>query len=494
MKRDIRINKNGNWLDLTELPRKNGKCNKIDWANSVGYFVKFKYEDIEGEIEIVDYNKNKLIIKYLDDDLFEIFTGHFIECKLGKLLSKFTNEFKIKNHKEYKNIVILDRKHTKNIKNNKVRYEKMYKYKCKICGYEGWRTEGNLIKTQNCACCTNNVVVKNINDIATREPWMIQFLLNKNDAFIYTPKSNRNIKVKCPDCGRIKSISCYNLYRKHSIGCICGDGFSFGHKYIFKLLTQLKIEFIQNYSPSWCLFYNEFKEKDTKGEYDFIISKNKIIIEVDGGFHRNYNKMNKQTKEESEYIDIKKEQLANKNGYTIIRIFYDDENINNFKINVLKTKLLSVLNFNEKDINWHECEAFGMSNLCKQVYEYKKEHNNIALISLSKKFNISITTVRGYLKNGIRVWGDCNYNPKKCMEDVYIELRLKNSKKVGIFKDNIKLGEFNSITELERRSEELFGIKLLQSGISNVANGKQKQHKGFTFKFVDDEDYLEKIS
>ena len=51
------------WIDLSDLPRK-GKS--IDWKNSIGYKCKFKYDDIKGEVEIVDYKKDKhskLIIK-----------------------------------------------------------------------------------------------------------------------------------------------------------------------------------------------------------------------------------------------------------------------------------------------------------------------------------------------------------------------------------------------------------------------------------------------
>ena len=55
---------------------------------------------------------------------------------------------------------------------------------------------------------------------------------------------------------------------------------------------------------------------------------------------------------------------------------------------------------------------------------------------------------------------------------------------VEIFKDNVSLGIFNNCKDLERQSEKLFGVKLLNSSISEVANGKRKQYKGFTFKYV----------
>ena len=42
------------WIDLSNLPKKiwTGKeC--INWEKSIGYKCKFKYDDIEGEVEIV---------------------------------------------------------------------------------------------------------------------------------------------------------------------------------------------------------------------------------------------------------------------------------------------------------------------------------------------------------------------------------------------------------------------------------------------------------
>ena len=80
------------WIDLSELSRK-GKL--INWKASVGCKCKFKYDDIEGEVEIVGYNNGKLIIKYLDYDLFEITTDNLKDCRLGQLIKKITKDFKV---------------------------------------------------------------------------------------------------------------------------------------------------------------------------------------------------------------------------------------------------------------------------------------------------------------------------------------------------------------------------------------------------------------
>ena len=72
---------------LENLPRK-GKI--MDWKKSIGYKVRFIYDDIEGEIVIVGYNKNKkgyLTIKYKNYNEFEILTGSFQKCKIGAYLN-----------------------------------------------------------------------------------------------------------------------------------------------------------------------------------------------------------------------------------------------------------------------------------------------------------------------------------------------------------------------------------------------------------------------
>lgn len=60
----------------------------------------------------------------------------------------------------------------------------------------------------------------------------------------------------------------------------------------------------------------------------------------------------------------------------------------------------------------------------------------------------------------------------------------RKSKTVEVFKGSISLGIFESCAELERQSEERFGVKLLNSKISQVCLGKKSQYKGFAFKYI----------
>ena len=46
-------------VDTSNLPKKG---NRIDWKKSIGYKVKFIYEDLSGEIEIVDRLDNGYLL------------------------------------------------------------------------------------------------------------------------------------------------------------------------------------------------------------------------------------------------------------------------------------------------------------------------------------------------------------------------------------------------------------------------------------------------
>lgn len=480
---------------LDDLPRKKGiGANKdkdvIDWFNSVGMVVNFSYDDIEGYVEIVGYTPKGqyLTVKYQDKE-FKIKSDAFARCKLGNLLNKYTNNFKFEigsNFDNYKrDLTIIDREYReRNRKDSVIERQKWYRYKCNKCMWDnGWIEESKLYEGKGCACCSSGVVVEGINDVATTDPHLLKYFLNKSEAQKYTRHSLKKVVVKCPDCGKEKSTVISDLVTNKKMNCTCGDSFSRGHKYIHELLLQLNLDFVDNYRPRWCKYYNEYKKKDSYGEYDFIIDSVKLIIEVDGDFHRQNNSMSGQTEEESKYMDDIKDKLAKENGYEVIRIPYGE---GEFKENILNSDLSK--RFDLSKINWAKCEAFSLSNLVKKVCDYwnsKEEWETTT--SLSTIFNLHRDTIRNYLKRGnLAKW--CTYNAKQetIKNNNNSDARNKNNcKKVSVFKNEIFLGEFKSVNELERNSETVLGIKLLQSAISGVCTGKYRQYKGFTFKYVE---------
>lgn len=158
---------------------------------------------------------------------------------------------------------------------------------------------------------------------------------------------------------------------------------------------------------------------------------------------------------------------------------------------IKKSVLSSELNklFNLEDINWLKCEEFALGNLVKKVCEYwnnKEEWETTG--NLAKIFNLNYNTIARYLKKG-NLLGWTKYDSS----NEIVKVSKKNGEKlkerlsipIYIFKDGKLLGEFRSSTELERQSEEIFGIKLNRNCVTNVAKGMQKAYKGYTFKYVE---------
>ena len=102
------------------------------WKKSVGYYVRFLYDDIEGYIKIIDYipQTQDLIIKYKECD-YKIKTYAFKKCYLWKIVNGITKEFKIEVGTKFKDnnkdIVIIDRKYVQSpyAKNTKLKYYKI---------------------------------------------------------------------------------------------------------------------------------------------------------------------------------------------------------------------------------------------------------------------------------------------------------------------------------------------------------------------------------
>lgn len=449
--------------------------NCIDWKSTIGYKVKFIYDDIEGEVEIVNYNTkgNKLTLKYLEINNYKMDTTQFLACMLGKMLGKYTNEFKIEIGQIFKDnkrdLIITDREYRK----DKNQYSwKWYKYTCNLCGWtEGWIIEGSLLVGHGCSvCCSNGkTVIEGINDIPTTNPWMIPYFQGGYDeAKLYTKCSSKKIYPICPDCGRIrdKSIVISSIYKNHSIACSCSDGQSYPFKFMFSLLEQLNIPFETEYNSEWI--------KPMRYDFYFESNDKKYIIETDGGFHNKDNKMSGQTKEKSKEIDDYKDRLAREHDIELIRIDCDKSELEYIENNILNSELNKL--FDLSNINWLKCHEYTLKNLIKTSCNlFNSGIGSTTKIGVQLK--LSRYTIRKYLKQGaILNW--CNYNAK---EEIF---KGGRSKKIEMFKNNISLAIFKSGSELSKKSEKLFGTKLFTGGISSVCNGKQKQYKGFTFKYI----------
>lgn len=470
---------------VEDLPKK-GKM--IDWNKSVGCSIRFIYEDVEGEVLISSYKNNVLGIKYLDEDIYYIQTGEFRQCGLGKLLKKITKDFKLEvgtNLKDEKrDLVIIDRfyKDMSEIYKKK-RIFKYYKYKCNKCGWdEGLIDEWSLLKGVGCSCCRGLTVVEGINDIPTTAPWMVKYFQGGyEEAKKYTKSSNKKIYPICPDCGTVKKNKqkIYSINELKSIGCACGDvGFSYPEKLMYNILNQFNIEYVMQYSPEW------IKPK----RYDFYIPSKNIIIEMDGGLGHGVSVHNKSTNtiEQTVNVDKYKDEMAIKNGLKVIRIDSIKSNIDYIKNNILNSELTCILDFT--NVDWTLCDELSHKNIVKEICTFWNENENISTTGISKKFNISVDTIREYLHKGSR----CGW----CVYDGQLELKKAVARQfnikpynIEVYKDNKLIEVFENFTDLERRSLEVLGCKVYRRSV-NIRNNKEskfygKDFKGYTFKYVE---------
>ena len=455
----------------------------IDWRSLINREVELLYDNNIYTVKVIDY-KNKKIFTNYDGYVYKngIDCSSFKNGNFGAILGIIGKEFKYKIGERFsddkRDLIITDRKY-KIRERECSENQKYYKYTCNKCGWsEGWTEECHLKRGGGCSCCDGKTVVPEINSIYAKAPWMMKWI-SEEDAKKYTPQSNKKITVKCPDCGRIEAKNICKIYKNKSIGCICGDGFSYPEKFVYNMLTQLNIDFVAQYSPEY-LVRMENGRKSRKYS-DFYLPKYSLVIEVDGCIgHKGgivYNK-SKRTIEEHIEIDEWKDWQHKINNINVVRIDCFESNIDYLRDSIQRSDLSQL--FDLSRIDWLKCEKFALSNLAKEVCEYWNKKNTLETTrDLSFIFNCSKNTIITYLKIGNKYrW--CTYDTKEEMK----KNGSSTKKNIEIFMHGEYLGVFDSATELERQSEELFGIKLNKKNISAVCLGNQKTHKGFTFKYV----------
>ena len=282
--------------------------------------------------------------------------------------------------------------------------------------------------------------------------------------------------MKCPDCGFEKWMIVANLFKQGFSCNKCGDGISFPNKFILNVLMQLNIDIELEKKFDW----------SNNKVFDIYIPTLNIIIENHGGQHyeRGFESCGGRNLKEEQENDILKKELASNNGIEYyIELDCRKSEMDWIKQSIMDSELPKLLNFKETDIDWLKCEEYCATNLVKIVCEIFesgiKDTPEIAKIT-----RLSISAVRNYLKTGKKL-GWCNYDSTIANHNRRRKIGKANSKKVYMYDLNKNfIGEFSSCNELDRLSEELFGIKLNYSNISAVCIGKRKQHKGYIFSYI----------
>ena len=463
---------------LEELPKHTNGTYKgcIDWTNSIGKNLRFKYEEdeklVDGFMLINDYNKDSRKVKLeYNGKVSEISVSslrdgwikNIIGAKIKTTAGNFA-DFKIQIGEriidENRDLTILDRKR---VNSQKYQYRKMYKYKCNICGYDdGWSEECDILHHKiGCSCCANRTVVEGINDIPTTDPWMIPYFQGGyNEAKQYSHGSSSKINPVCPDCGKIhnKLISISSIYNRHGISCTCKDGISYPEKFFLSLLDQLKIKYTYQLTKKDFEWISNYR-------YDFYLLDYNCIIETHGEQHYLENNLFFH----SPIIDDNKKQLALANNIKYyIEIDCRKSTVEYISNSIINSELSKIINVD--GVNWIECGKFATKNLVKEVCSFYNNHNHDLDITINN-YSISKTCINSYLKKGAEI-GWCIYP-------------FHSYRKIVIQKDNEYIGCFDSSKYIEDNSIEIFGIFLGQTQIihncNKNRNGFTKPYKGYYF-------------
>ena len=132
--------------------------------------------------------------------------------------------------------------------------------------------------------------------------------VSEEDAKKYSPQSDKNVTVTCPNCGRRKEIRLDKIYNRKTIACQCSDGTSYPEKFIISLLEQFNINYIKEYNPEWI--------KPKRYDFYFELNNKKYIVETHGKQHYGSSEFMSSLEEEQQNDKYKKE-LALNNGIDI---------------------------------------------------------------------------------------------------------------------------------------------------------------------------------
>ena len=474
---------------LDDLPRfKEGK-NKggIIWSESTGCKIKFIYDNIKGEIEIINYKTKgqRLDIKY-NNKYFSISTCSFLICRLGELLGIHTKLYKYKIGEiikdETRNIKLLEQIRTSHSKDT----QKGYTYKCLKCGNEDEISESALKRGCGCnvCCIPSRKTLKYYNDLWTTHSHIAKMLKYPERGYEIRYGSHETEIFICPNPNcRCEKPFVVNKIVNRGFSCPqCGDGFSYPNKFIYYFLKQLNENYETEYQPNWAFIKHSNPKLNGKKRYDFYLPNRNEIWEVHGSQHykesfQRISNKSRNLEEEIENDKIKK-QLAKENGYECIIIDARCSEINHIKNKLLE--LPEIKRYDLRSIDWNKCHEFACSSLVGIVCRYWRDgiRSTKEIRNITK---INRTTITRYLKQGAKL-GWCDYDPKLAMIETSTINGLNNGKE--IIQLSLKgeyIAEFKSALEASRQLNNIHN-----SCISACCNGKVQTAGSFMWIYKDD--------
>jgi Zn finger protein HypA/HybF involved in hydrogenase expression len=322
-------------------------------------------------------------------------------------------------------------------------------------------------KIIGCPVCRNLKIIKGYNDVATTDPWMVKYFVDKEDAYKYPSRSRKKVKVKCPDCGYERSIELNNLHKRgfscpcnnkgyhrvitgindaatlvpwildylvdkdlaytHAPGSLTSTEFQcpYCHTIVKRYMHDVsKRGFICPICSDGVSYPNKFGRafiKQTKAEnvefeyirdwtggryYDiyFEYQGKKYFIELDGELH--FKSLYGMTLKEIQDNDKYKNTIAKQHDIIMIRIDCRKSDKDYIRKNIEQSILRDI--FDLTTIDWNLCDVFSCSSLMRTVCDdYNK--GELLINEIADKYHLSTQTVSRYVKTGISN-GLCIFN------------------------------------------------------------------------------------
>jgi very-short-patch-repair endonuclease len=310
------------------------------------------------------------------------------------------------------------------------------------------------------------------NKIAVLTPEMIPYLDDENDAYRFAPYCNEKLPMHCLECGTKKMCAPSNFMYKGLVCEACGDGVSYPNKFMFNILSQLKVDFINEISRTtqgfkWCDNY--------RYDFYFICNKKQYFVEMDGHFH-DYNC--------GRNNDSVKDELARRHDISLIRIDcrYNKLPFDYIKQNILDSELADLFDFS--GIDWRQCDEYASNSLLRVVCDMW-ENKNMSVGEIMAETQFSKTTVREYLLRGVRLGFCPSYNKYESRK----RMGITHNKYIALCKgDQIKCVFLNA-RELERISIQIGIPKFYANVVRKACRGDLISYHGLNFKDITKEEY-----
>lgn len=308
--------------------------------------------------------------------------------------------------------------------------------------------------------------VHHLDSIEYKEPWMIDWLVNPDDAKKYKPGSSKSVPMKDPITNLlIGNRSINQLYTYKGVGSIVGSRRKIGEKFFSKLLQILNIDYKPQVGKKELQWLKECKktiilESGRKlhireCKYDFLLNtdnfykeingkKYNIIVEIDDSTHKTG--IRDRTAADMKYIDSEKDKIAYSNGYYVIRIpFPDLTNYNNYKKFIIESEFSQYINMdNISEKAWDKCMTYALAKVVNEsIALYEQEKGKMTLKNMAKELGISPNTLQRQLAAAAKV-GLSSYTNPSYLER--IQETIKTYDKYKEIKTNKEIAAILNIT------------------------------------------------